>query len=317
MTAGGSAAVLGSADVLAGGAMPGVLPIAQDVPPPSATDFILTFRCRDSLGIVQAVATFLLAQECYIVDIKQFGDKASGEFFMRVHFTAREASDGAMLRERFTPVAGQWGMEWRLEQHGRRQRILVMVSKYDHCLNDLLVRARDGDLAVEIAAVVSNHPDTSGLAEWHGVPFHLIPVTPETKPGAEARLLELVDAYNVELVVLARYMQVLSDDLSRKLDGRAINIHHSFLPSFKGAKPYHQAYARGVKTVGATAHYVNSELDEGPIISQQVIEVDHTYTPADLVRVGKDAECRALTNAVRWHAEGRVILSGGRTVVLR
>ncbi|MDQ0661819.1 formyltetrahydrofolate deformylase [Arthrobacter ulcerisalmonis] len=314
MTAGGSATVMSAAQPAA---QPAAMPGDPEGAPSPATDFILTFKCRDSLGIVQAVATFLLAQECYIVDIKQFGDKASGEFFMRVHFTAQEEFDGGMLRERFGPVAGDWGMEWRLEPHSRRQRILVMVSKYEHCLNDLLVRARDGDLPVEIVAVVSNHPDTAGLAEWHGVPFHLIPVTPETKPEAETRLLELVDAYGVELVVLARYMQVLSDGTTSRLSGRAINIHHSFLPSFKGARPYHQAYERGVKTVGATAHYVNSELDEGPIISQQVIEVDHTYTPADLVRVGKDAECRALTNAVRWHAEGRVILSGGRTVVLR
>jgi len=308
MTAAGTAAVL-----------PGTLAAGYPASgaPALATEFVLTFTCRDSLGIVQSVAGFLLSQECYIMDIKQFGDKASGEFFMRVHFTSREESDAGLLRERFGPVAGEWGMQWRLEPRNRRQRILVMVSKYDHCLNDLLVRARDGDLPVEIAAVVSNHPDASGLAEWHGVPFHRIPVSPDTKLKAEARLLELVDTYGVELVVLARYMQVLSDDLTRKLDGRAINIHHSFLPSFKGAKPYHQAYERGVKTVGATAHYVNSELDEGPIISQQVIEVDHTYLPEDLVRVGKDAECRALTNAVRWHAEGRVILSGNRTVVLR
>ncbi|GAB5080769.1 formyltetrahydrofolate deformylase [Arthrobacter sp. AD-310] len=281
------------------------------------TEFILTFHCRDALGIVQAVAAFLLKQECYIVDIKQFGDKASGEFFMRVHFSAEEASDGGLLRERFGPLAGDWGMQWRLEPRGRRRKVLVMVSKYDHCLRDLLARSRDGDLPVEIVAVVSNHPDSAELAAWHGIPFHHIPVTAETKPEAEAKLMELVDGLNVELVVLARYMQVLSDDLTRKLDGRAINIHHSFLPSFKGAKPYHQAHARGVKTVGATAHYVNSELDEGPIISQQVIEVDHTYTPEDLVRVGKDAECRALTNAVRWHAEGRIILSGNRTVILR
>lgn len=283
----------------------------------AAKEFILTFHCPDSLGIVQAVATYLLAQECYIVDIKQFGDKSSAKFFMRVHFTSSEDIDAAALRRSFEPVADERQMDWRLEPHARKQRILVMVSKYDHCLNDLLVRARSGELPVEIVAVVSNHGDLEDLATWHGVPFHRIPVTPETKPEAEARLLELVDSYGAELVVLARYMQVLSDDATARLSGRAINIHHSFLPSFKGAKPYHQAYERGVKTVGATAHYVNSELDEGPIISQQVIEVDHTYTPSDLVTVGKDAECKALTNAVRWHAEGRIILSGNRTVILR
>ncbi|MFE5839993.1 formyltetrahydrofolate deformylase [Arthrobacter sp. NPDC056493] len=294
--------------------------------PGTGAEFVLTLHCPDSLGIVRSVADFLLRQECYIVDLKQFGDRTAGHFFMRVHFAAtastgdtaavdRSAVD--QLRDSFAPLAGEWNMDWRLERHDRRQRILVMVSRYDHCLNDLLVRARSGELPVEIAAVVSNHPDLEGLAAWHGVPFHHIPVTPETKAEAEAGLLKLVDAYAVELVVLARYMQVLSDSATARLAGRAINIHHSFLPSFKGAKPYHQAHERGVKTVGATAHYVNSELDEGPIIAQQVIEVDHTYTPADLVSVGKDAECRALTNAVRWHAEGRIILSGNRTVILR
>jgi formyltetrahydrofolate deformylase len=298
--------------------------------PGGGVEFVLTFHCPDSLGIVQAVADFLLRQECYIVDLKQFGDRTAGQFFMRVHFasTGDEAGDAEggpagdaaavdQLRDSFAPLAGQWGMDWRLERRDRKQRILVMVSRYDHCLNDLLVRARSGELPVEIAAVVSNHPDLEGLAAWHGVPFHHIPVTPETKPEAEAKLLELVDESAVELVVLARYMQVLSDSATARLAGKAINIHHSFLPSFKGAKPYHQAHERGVKTVGATAHYVNSELDEGPIIAQQVIEVDHTYTPADLVSVGKDAECKALTNAVRWHAEGRIILSGNRTVILR
>ena len=293
--------------------------IAQvPVPRASGGEFVLTFHCTDSLGIVQAVSEFLLRHECYILDIKQFGDRKDGHFFMRVHFTPEAGTATTeQLREDFTPLAEEWRMDWRLERHGRKQRILVMVSKYEHCLNDLLVRARSGELPVEIAAVVSNHGDLEELAAWHGVPFHHLPVSPETKPEAEARLLELVDAYDVELVVLARYMQVFSDGLTARLAGKAINIHHSFLPSFKGAKPYHQAYERGVKTVGATAHYVNSELDEGPIIAQQVIEVDHTYTPSDLVTVGKDAECKALTNAVRWHAEGRIILSGNRTVILR
>jgi formyltetrahydrofolate deformylase len=208
-------------------------------------------------------------------------------------------------------------MRWRLEPQGSKRRVLIMVSKFGHCLNDLLFRARIGELPVDVVAVVSNHTDHQALVEWHGIPFFHVPVTSDTKPEAEARLLELVDEFDVELVVLARYMQVLSDNLTRKLDGKAINIHHSFLPSFKGAKPYHQAYARGVKTVGATAHYVNSELDEGPIISQQTVEVDHTYGPEDLVAAGRDTECKALSNAVRWHCEGRVILLGNRTVVLR
>jgi formyltetrahydrofolate deformylase len=192
-----------------------------------------------------------------------------------------------------------------------------MVSKFEHCLNDLLFRARTGELPMDVVAVVSNHPDHRRLVEWHDIPFIHIPVSAATKRAAEAQLLEAIDEYDVELVVLARYMQVLSDDLTRRLDGRAINIHHSFLPSFKGAKPYHQAYARGVKTVGATAHYVDAELDEGPIISQQVVDVDHTFTPEDLVAAGRDTECKALSNAVRWHCEGRVFLHGTRTVVLR
>ncbi|SED80195.1 formyltetrahydrofolate deformylase [Arthrobacter alpinus] len=280
--------------------------------------FILTLDCTESPGIVHAVAQYLLNHGCYIVDIKQFGDQQVRHFFMRVHFIA--GTDGPSpddLRHEFGPVAQQWGMNWRLEPQGRKERIMVMVSKFGHCLNDLLFRARTGELPVEIVAVVSNHETHKDLVDWHGIPFHHIPVTPETKPAAEAELLALVEEYQVELVVLARYMQVLSDNLTSVLSGRAINIHHSFLPSFKGAKPYHQAYDRGVKTVGATAHYVNAELDEGPIIAQQVIDVDHTYSPADLVAVGKDAECKALTNAVRWHAEGRIILSGNRTVVLR
>jgi formyltetrahydrofolate deformylase len=208
-------------------------------------------------------------------------------------------------------------MRWELAPHGAKRRVLIMVSKFEHCLNDLLFRARTGELPVDVVAVVSNHRDHERLVEWHSIPFFHIPVTADTKPAAEARLLEVIDENDVELVVLARYMQVLSDDLTRRLGGRAINIHHSFLPSFKGAKPYHQAYARGVKTVGATAHYVNAELDEGPIIAQQVVEVDHTFSPEDLVAAGRDTECKALSNAVRWHCEGRVFLQGNRTIVLR
>lgn len=221
------------------------------------------------------------------------------------------------LRAQLDPLTRQWQLEVTLRPADAKQRVLVMVSKFAHCLNDLLFRERMGDLPIEIVAVVSNHPDHQALVEWHEIPFVHVPVTPDTKPDAEARLLELVDEYDVELVVLARYMQILSDDLARALEGRAINIHHSFLPSFKGAKPYHQAYERGVKTVGATAHYVTSDLDEGPIISQQVQEVDHAYTPEALVAAGRDTECKALSNAVRWHCEGRVFVQGRRTVVLR
>lgn len=290
--------------------------------PAAAVEHVLTVDCKESPGIVHAVSAFLLEHGCDIIDIKQYGDKAQGHFFMRVHFASKPSAAQPSattddLRRDFAPVGEKWQMNWQLEPHGRKRRVLVMVSKMGHCLNDLLFRARTGDIPVEIVAVVSNHRDQEGLVEWHGIPFFHVPVTKDTKPQAEARLLELVDAFDVELVVLARYMQVLSDELSARLTGRTINIHHSFLPSFKGAKPYHQAYERGVKTVGATAHYVNAELDEGPIISQQVIEVDHTYTADDLVAVGRDAECVALRNAVRWHCEGRILLLGNRTVVLR
>ena len=292
---------------------------------PSAVEHVLTVDCAESPGIVHAVSEFLLDHGCDIRDIKQYGDKGHGHFFMRVHFSSGSSSDSSSgqeastedLRRDFTPVAGKWGMTWQLEPHGRKRRVLVMVSKMGHCLNDLLFRARTADIPVEIVAVVSNHRDQEGLVQWHGIPFFHVPVAKDAKPEAEARLMEIVDAFDVELVVLARYMQVLSDELSAKLAGRTINIHHSFLPSFKGAKPYHQAYDRGVKTVGATAHYVNAELDEGPIIAQQVIEVDHTYTADDLVAVGRDAECAALRNAVRWHCEGRILLLGNRTVILR
>jgi formyltetrahydrofolate deformylase len=290
----------------------------------TAVEHVLTVDCVEAPGIVHAIAGFLLEHGCDILDIKQYGDKGQGHFFMRVHFSSAYSSDTPAqessteaLRRDFTPVAEKWQMSWQLEPHGRKRRVLVMVSKMGHCLNDLLFRARTGDLPVEIVAVVSNHRDQEGLVQWHGIPFFHLPVTKDTKPEAEAKLLEIVDALDVELVVLARYMQVLSDGLSAKLAGRTINIHHSFLPSFKGAKPYHQAYDRGVKTVGATAHYVNAELDEGPIIAQQVIEVDHTYTADDLVAVGRDAECAALRNAVRWHCEGRILLLGNRTVILR
>ncbi|GAB3270033.1 formyltetrahydrofolate deformylase [Sinomonas notoginsengisoli] len=299
------------------------------------TEYVLTLDCAEAPGIVYAVSGFLAERGCDIIDIKQFGDRRAGHFYMRVHFEAPAGSetgdevasdspsaseaddDGDRLRGEFGPIAEKFGMTWKLRPAAEKTRVLLMVSKFGHCLNDLLFRERIGELPIEIVAVVSNWEDQRSLVEWHGIPYHHIPVTKETKPEAEAKLLTLVDSYEVELVVLARYMQVLSDALATKMAGRVINIHHSFLPSFKGAKPYHQAWERGVKTVGATAHYVNAELDEGPIISQQVIEVDHTHSPEDLVAVGRDAETKALSNAVKWQCEGRVILNGSRTVVLR
>jgi formyltetrahydrofolate deformylase len=285
----------------------------------AASELVLTLDCREAPGIVHAVSGVLLEHGCNIVELTQFDDRRLGHFFMRVHVASStgEALDEEALRKDLGPVAERFGMSWELDRHGAKRRVMIMVSKFGHCLNDLLFRARTGELPVEIVAVVSNHRDHQRLVEWHGIPFFHVPVTPDTKPDAEAKLLELVDRFEVDLVVLARYMQVLSDSLATRMAGRVINIHHSFLPSFKGAKPYHQAYDRGVKTVGATAHYVNSELDEGPIIAQQLVDVDHTFGPEDLVAAGRDTECKALSNAVKWHCEGRVILHGNRTVVLR
>ncbi|NKE10373.1 formyltetrahydrofolate deformylase [Kocuria sp. CPCC 104605] len=285
----------------------------------SGAELVLTLDCLEASGIVHAVSGVLLDHGYTIVELTQFDDRRQGHFFMRVH-VAPSSSDGVdvkHLRESLGELGERFGMRWDLVEHGAKRRVLVMVSKFGHCLNDLLFRARTGELPVDIVAVVSNHRDHQRLVEWHGIPFFHVPVTADTKPEAESKLLELVDRFEVDLVVLARYMQVLSDALATRMEGRVINIHHSFLPSFKGAKPYHQAYDRGVKTVGATAHYVNAELDEGPIIAQQVVDVNHAYGPEDLVAAGRDTECKALSDAVKWHCEGRVILRGNRTVVLR
>ena len=287
---------------------------------PPGTGYVLTLDCPEQPGLVHAVTGFLLERHANILELKQFDDFRAGHFFLRVHFVLDEtagAPQAGTLMEEFAPLAKDIDGRFHIRAAADVRRVLVMVSKFAHGLNDLLFRTRTGDLPAEIVAVVSNHPDHRALVEWHGIPFFHVPVARDTKPEAEARLLELVDRFDVELVVLARYMQILSDALAGQLAGRAINIHHSFLPSFKGARPYHQAYERGVKTVGATAHYVSGDLDEGPIISQQVQEVDHSYGPEELVAAGRDTECKALSNAVRWHCEGRVFLHGNRTVVLR
>lgn len=280
---------------------------------------VLTFSCPDAPGIVHAVAGFLADQGCTIRESKQFGDLASGTFFMRVEFA--HADDGHLnvvaLQEQFAPLAAASRMQWRLVDASARQRVVIIVSKFGHCLNDLLFRNSVADLNIDVKAVVSNHPDLSRLADHYGVPYKHIPVTPETKPEAEEELLELVRREQIDLVVLARYMQILSADLCKQIEGRAINIHHSMLPSFKGARPYHQAHSRGVKLIGATAHYVTSDLDEGPIIEQEMRRVDHSMSADDLAAVGRDAEARALARAVRWHTENRVLLNGNKTVVLR
>ena len=279
----------------------------------TARDHVLLLSCPDRPGIVAAVTATLAAHDANIEDSQQYKDSGTGRFFMRIHFTdpTGEADWHALLE----PAAAAYAMEWDVRPAAQRCRTLILVSRFGHCLNDLLFRWQSGNLDIDIVGVVSNHEDMRGLVESYAVPFHHIPVTGATKDAAEAELLELVEAEQVDLVVLARYMQILSDGASRALEGRVINIHHSFLPSFKGAKPYHQAYDRGVKIVGATAHYVTADLDEGPIIEQDVHRVDHRMAPEALVRAGEECESRVLARAVRWHAEHRVVLNGHRTVV--
>ncbi|MDX3094482.1 formyltetrahydrofolate deformylase [Streptomyces sp. ME01-24h] len=277
--------------------------------------YILTLSCPDRTGIVHAVSSYLFMTGCNIEDSQQFGDHDTGLFFMRVHFSAGHPVTVGRLRASFAAVADAYAMDWQITPSAERMRVILMVSKFGHCLNDLLFRTSIGALPVEIAAVVSNHTDFAALAGSYGVPFHHIPVTKESKAEAEAELLSLVEKENVQLVVLARYMQVLSDHLCKELSGRIINIHHSFLPSFKGARPYHQAHALGVKLIGATAHYVTADLDEGPIIEQEVERVGHDADPEQLVAVGRDVECQALARAVKWHSEHRVLINGRRTVV--
>ncbi|WP_329252733.1 formyltetrahydrofolate deformylase [Actinoallomurus sp. NBC_01490] len=286
-------------------------------PAVASGDLILTLSCPDQPGIVYAVSGFLAERGCNIVESQQFDDRESGAFFMRVQFTpiGERAIDPDDLRRDFGAIADRFTMSWRLAPATHKPRVLIMVSRFGHCLNDLLYRAGTGDLNIDVVSVVSNHPDLGAMADSYNVPFHHIPVTPRTKPAAEAELLDLVNEMQVELVVLARYMQILSTDLCKRLEGRAINIHHSMLPSFKGARPYSQAHDRGVKLVGATAHYVTADLDEGPIIAQEVARVDHAMTVEEVTALGRDNECLALARAVRWHAENRTLLNGHRTVV--
>ncbi len=280
-------------------------------------DYILTLSCPDRTGIVYRVSGLLFEAGCNILDAQQFGDEESGRFFLRVHFDMAAAGEAAGLRGRLGQLGAEYAMDWQLHDARRRARLLVLVSKQGHCLNDLLFRAHSGHLRVDIAAVASNHPDFATLAGSYGVPFHHLPVDAANRAQQERQLLDLVERERIDLVVLARYMQILSPQLCQALAGRAINIHHSFLPSFKGAQPYHQAHARGVKIIGATAHYVTSDLDEGPIIEQDVARVDHAMTPRDLVRLGSDTESLVLARAVRRHVEHRIVLNGHRTVVFR
>ncbi len=274
-------------------------------------EFVLTLSCPDRVGIVHAVSGLVAEQGANIIDSQQFGDVTTGRFFMRVHF------EGPIDTAGIAPLAERFDMRWELHDTQDRPRVLIMVSRQDHCLNDLLYRHRVGALPADIVAIVSNHPDCAPMAQAAGIAYHHWPVTPETKPDQERKVAALVDELGVELVVLARYMQVLSPWLCDRLDGRAINIHHSFLPGFTGARPYHQAYGRGVKLIGATAHYVTAELDAGPIIEQEVARVDHAVTPDKLAAIGRDLESLALARAVTWHVEHRVIRNDGKTVVFR
>ena len=279
-------------------------------------EFVLTLSCPDKPGIVYAVSSFLVQHSGNILASQQYGESPDGRFFMRVHFTVPPPGlPLADLERGFSWVAEAFHMSWQLHDQATRVRTLIMVSRLGHCLNDLLFRWKTGALPVEVAGVVSNHDDFAELAESYRIPFHHIPVTPSAKAEAEAALLDVIDETGADLIVLARYMQILSGEVCKRVEGRMINIHHSFLPSFKGAKPYHQAHARGVKLVGATAHYVTPDLDEGPIIEQDVIRVDHTLPPERLAEAGRDVEAQVLARAVTWHAEHRVLLNGDRTVV--
>lgn len=280
-------------------------------------DYILTLSCPDRIGIVHNVTGWLLNLHGNIIDAQQFGDAETDRFFLRVHFHLPEAADVDQLEASFEPLAHRFDMQAQIYDAQRKERVLLLVSRQGHCLNDLLFRTYSGQLPIEIAGIVSNHTDFAALAAGYNIPFHHLPVTPDTRSEQERQILDLIEEKSVDLVVLARYMQILSPQLCEALKGRAINIHHSFLPSFKGARPYHQAHARGVKIIGATAHYVTSDLDEGPIIEQDIERVHHAMSAAALTQVGSDIESLVLARAVRSHVEHRILLNGDRTVVFR
>lgn len=288
----------------------------MSMPKTPGLEFVLTLSCPDKPGIVYAVSSFLVQHSANIIDSQQYGEPGGGLFFMRVHFSVQQPMTVADLERDFTWVAESFHMSWHLHDKFERIKTLLMVSQLGHCLNDLLFRWSSGSLPVDVTGVVSNHEVFRNLTESYQLPFHYLPVTKESKPAAEAQLMSIIDETSTELIVLARYMQILSPEVCKRVEGRMINIHHSFLPSFKGAKPYHQAHAKGVKLVGATAHYVTPDLDEGPIIEQGLLRVDHSYSPERLVEAGRDVEAQVLARAVTWHAEHRVLLNGNRTVVL-
>jgi formyltetrahydrofolate deformylase len=285
----------------------------------SKNHYILKVICPNRPGIVAAVSVNLFKNGCNILEAHQFDDTDTTRFFMRLVFNFTDGAGSIeAVRQGFGPIADQFDMDWSIRDSRERHRVVLMVSKFDHCLADILYNWRIGELPIDITAIISNHPkSTFENLQLNGLAFHHLPVTPETKADQEAQILHIVDETRAELVVLARYMQILSDDLSAKLSGRCINIHHSFLPGFKGARPYHQAKARGVKLIGATAHYVTADLDEGPIIEQDVERISHHDSSADLVRKGRDIERRVLTQALSFHLEGRVLMNGSTTVVFR
>jgi formyltetrahydrofolate deformylase len=288
----------------------------MNMPHSEGLQFVLTLSCPDKPGIVYAVSSFLVQHSANILDSQQYGEEDGGLFFMRVHFSLPQPRSVDELVRDFTWVGDNFHMSWRLHDRATRIKTLIMVSQLGHCLNDLLFRWSSGSLPVEVTGVVSNHEAFRGLTESYQLPFHYIPVTKENKPSAESQLMGVLDETDTELIVLARYMQILSPEVCKRVEGRMINIHHSFLPSFKGAKPYHQAHAKGVKMIGATAHYVTPDLDEGPIIEQGLVRVDHSYSPERLVSAGRDVEAQVLARAVTWHADHRVLLNGSRTVIL-
>ncbi len=279
--------------------------------------YILNLSCPDTVGIVAAVAGFLAEQRCFIEESSHFGDAGTQHFFMRTQFTAPDDLELATFKQRFSELAQAFSMHWDCFRSADRVRAIVMASKQDHCIHDLLYRVEAGLLNMDIVAVVSNHREVESLCQWHRVPFHYVPVLPEKKSDAEAELSQLFDSTSAELIILARYMQILSADFCRAHPGQIINIHHSFLPGFKGAQPYHRAYERGVKLIGATAHYVTADLDEGPIIEQQVERVSHANSVKQLVAIGQDVEKLTLYQAVRYHVQRRVLLNGSKTVVFR
>ncbi|MGA8602107.1 MAG: formyltetrahydrofolate deformylase [Beijerinckiaceae bacterium] len=278
--------------------------------------YVMKLSCRNRPGIVAGVSDFLFRHGYNILESRQFDDTIGGSFFMRVVFNAVEGARAGNLQEEFAELAQKFGMTWSIRPRMQNRRVMILVSRFDHCLVDLLYRRRIGELAMEVTAVVANHPlDLYAHVDLQGIPFHFLPTRKEAKREQEEKVLQLIRATDTELVVLARYMQILSDEMTAELAGRCINIHHSFLPGFRGAKPYHQAHERGVKLIGATAHYVTAALDEGPIIEQDVERISHADSPEDLVRKGRDIERRVLARAVRYHLDDRVILNGAKTVV--